>query len=121
MTTLTPAINDFLSHCRIEKNLNHKTIKAYQGDLEQLNLFLKSNGYSDELTVISKIELRAFIDSLNTLKPKTIKRKIASAKALFNYLEFEDKLILNPFRKMRINIREPKQLPSVMNIQEVSN
>jgi len=121
MTTLAPAISDFLSHCRIEKNLNHKTIKAYQIDLFQLNSFLNCKGYSSELIVISKVELRAFIDSLSTFKPKTIKRKIASTKAFFNYLEFEDKLMSNPFRKMRISIKEPKQLPSVMNIQEMSS
>jgi integrase/recombinase XerD len=121
MTTLIPAINDFLSHCRIEKNLNSKTIKAYQTDLEQLIKFLKNKGYSEELAMITKIELRAFIDSLGVHKPKTIKRKIASARALFNYFEFEDIILANPFRKMRISIKEPRQLPSVMNITEVSN
>ncbi len=35
-------------------------------------------------------------------KPKTIKRKIATLKALFNYFEFEDVIVVNPFRKMKI-------------------
>ena len=38
---------------------------------------------------------------------------------MFNYLEFEDKITANPLRKMRINIKEPKRLPKVMDIREI--
>ncbi|MFX1562606.1 MAG: tyrosine-type recombinase/integrase, partial [Promethearchaeota archaeon] len=50
---------------------------------------------------------------------KTVKRKIATLKALFNYLEFEDKIAVNPFRKMRIQLREPLVLPGVLTLDEV--
>ncbi|HWZ22092.1 MAG TPA: tyrosine-type recombinase/integrase, partial [Cytophagaceae bacterium] len=53
--------------------------------------------------------------------PKTVKRKIASVKAFFNFLEFEDRITISPFRKMKIQIREPKNLPNVMNIHEIEN
>ena len=40
-------------------------------------------------------------------------------KALFNFLEFEDIIIINPFRKMRIKIKDAKTLPTVMTINEI--
>jgi integrase/recombinase XerD len=56
---------------------------------------------------------------LSGLKPKSIKRKIATIKALFNYFEYEDEILVNPFRKIRIQIKEPFKLPNVMDIGEI--
>ncbi len=120
MLKLSLAITDFLSHCRIEKNLSSKSIKAYETDLLQFKKFLNENNYSEDLKIISKVELRSYIDSMSNLMPSSTKRKIASTKALFNYLEYEGQLDSNPFRKMRIKIKEPKQLPTVMSLTEVS-
>lgn len=119
MTTLSHTINEFLIHCRIEKNLSKKTLKAYQTDLLQFNMFLKNNNHNECITFITKKELRHYLESIQYLKPKSIKRKVATLKALFNYLEFEDKLMINPFRKMRIKLKESKQLPVVMDMNEV--
>lgn len=68
---------------------------------------------------ITKEVIRHYLEFLSQWKPKTIKRKIASLKAMFNHLEFEDEINVNPFRKMRIRIKEPKVLPVVMNQTEV--
>ena len=120
MLKLSAAIIDFLAHCRIEKKLSPKTLKAYKTDLLQLNRFLTENKYSENVIEINKMYLRGYIDAMSDLKPKSIKRKLASSKALFNYLEFEDQILINPFRKMRIKINEPKELPKVMNINEIT-
>ncbi len=114
--TLTIAIREFLQHCQFEKNLSPKTIKAYGIDLCQFTFFL--NG-KERVADIGKQDIRDYLASLSGLKPKSVKRKIASTKAMFNFLEFEEVLLVNPFRKMRINIREPQKLPSVLNMQEV--
>ncbi len=120
MITLQTAVQDFLLHCRFEKNLSEKTLKAYRTDLLQLQSFLTSKDFSTEISHISKIQIREYLMSISHLKPKSVKRKIASAKALFNFLEFEDELALNPFRKMQIRIKEEKKLPRVMDIKEVT-
>ena len=112
-------INDFLNHCIYEKNLSPKTIKSYRIDLTQLANFLIKNDYSTQTELITKIELRQYLEEISILKPKSIKRKIASIKAMFNYLEFEDSITVNPWRKMRVNIKETKQLPKVMDIGEI--
>lgn len=120
MTTLLCAIKDFLIHCEIEKKLSTKTLKAYGTDLNQFYNFIQSKKYDIEIIKITRIELREYLVFIGHLKPKSIKRKIATMKALFNYLESEDTVSINPFRKMRINIKEPKRLPFVMDIKEIS-
>lgn len=119
MLTLSDVTKDFLSHCQFEKRLSIKTLKAYDIDLRQLRDFFYSKHYPEKITAITKHELRSFIVSISELKPKSIKRKIASIKAMFNYLEFEDLISVNPFRKMRIQIKEGKVLPKAMDIKEL--
>jgi len=58
---------------------------------------------------------------ISTVKPKTIKRKFATVKALFNFLAFEELIEINPFRKVKIRIKELMVLPRVMNIQGATN
>lgn len=119
MALLTQAIADFIHHCKIEKGLNSKTLKAYQTDLLQFAIYFKTTEQPLTIQSISKSELRQFLESLFHLKPKTIKRKIASLKAMFNYLEYDEQIDTNPVRKLRIKIKEPKMLPRVMELQEI--
>lgn len=118
--TIQYAIDSYINHCTIEKNLSKKTLKAYDTDLSQFNKFLKTISESQNVKDIDKNHIRAYLSNISVLKPKSIKRKIASIKALFSFLEFEDLIQLNPLRKMKIKIKEPKILPTVMNMAEVS-
>lgn len=52
-------------------------------------------------------------------KPKTVKRKIASVKALFHYLEYKDIIDHNPFSKILIHFREPVILPKTIPLHTV--
>jgi len=119
MSSLELAIKGFINHCKFEKNLSDKTIRAYQTDLNQLQKFITDRNFSLDITTISKLELRSYLEAISILKPKSIKRKIATIKAMFNHLEFDDIISTNPLRKMRIKIKESKQLPKVLNIQEI--
>jgi integrase/recombinase XerD len=120
MTLLSDVARDFLRHCRYEKNLSGKTLSAYAIDLQQLADFLSRLSHSQEIALITRVELRGYLESIASRQPKTIKRKIATVKALFNYLEYEDRIVVNPFRKMRIQLKDGKRLPIVMSIAEVS-
>lgn len=111
---------DFLFHCRVEKNLSAHTLKAYELDLNQFKHFVSKNGKAINIELIDKHKLREYLQRLQeTGKIKTVKRKIATLKALFNYLEFEDKIAVNPFRKLRIKIKEPLVLPGVLTLDEI--
>ncbi len=114
------AINQFVFHCKYEKKLDIKTINAYKTDLKQFKLFIKNHFQEDNINNITKENLKLYIQSISQFKPKTTKRKLASVKAMFNFLDFENDDFTNLFHKMRIKIKEPKILPIVMNLDEVS-
>lgn len=122
MEYLNEAVEDFLIHCRVEKKLSTHTLKAYSLDLKQFANHLTSRQKPLEIDKIDKKILREYLQQLvESSKTKTVKRKIATLKALFNYLEFEDRIGVNPFRKMRIKLKEPLVLPGVMTLLEVKS
>ena len=119
MKTIEDAIQAFIFHCNYEKKLSPKTIKAYSTDCAQFNLFVKKLNGINLINEIDKEVLKSFFFYSKELKPKTLKRKIATLKAMFNFLEYEDEIAINPFRKIRVNIKEEMLLPSVMSLIEV--
>lgn len=112
-------IDDFFFHCKFEKNLNYKTLRAYLSDIEQFKNYEDIKNFN--IVDIKKDVLKEYIKYLYSLdlKPKSIKRKVATLKAFFNYLEFEEKIVVSPFRKMRISIKEQKSLPKTIDIKNI--
>lgn len=107
MQELQKWISQYLLDCRYQKGLDSKTIKAYQIDLMQFSAFMDQN-----CSVLSKDGITAYIASLHhDYKPKTIRRKVASAKAFCNYLDFEELIRENPFAKLRMRLTAPLILP----------
>lgn len=117
--TIEDVINGFLFHCRCEKRLSEKTVKAYNLDCSQLKNFIHTNFKIGYFECITKDVLKKYIQVISSFKPKTVKRKIASMKALFSFYEFENDTFVNPVRKIKIQIKEPKVLPVVMQNNEV--
>lgn len=107
MDVLKNLIEEYLKHCELRKELNSKTLKAYRIDLSQFVEYVKdSDDYTDKSTI------NDYIANIHQqFKPKTTKRKIASIKAFFHYLVYEEILELNPFDKINIRFREPQRLP----------
>ncbi|OOQ56662.1 tyrosine-type recombinase/integrase [Mucilaginibacter pedocola] len=118
MSSLSNATTEFLNHCQYEKNLSPKTLKFYTIDLKQFHAFLLTNGYQLNVTEIDKQCLKDYLKELHCWKPKTIKRKVATLKAFFNYLEYEDTILVNPLRKMKVRIKEPQALPKALTKTE---
>jgi len=118
MLTTEQAITDFLNHCKYEKNLGLKTIKFYTIDLKQFLDYITEEAYPSTIKDIDKYPLKGYLRKLSKWKPKTVKRKMSTIKAMFNYLEFEDLITINPIRKMRISIKEPMMLPKALNKAE---
>lgn len=106
-SNIEETVQAYINHCRYEKGLDAKTLKAYRTDISQLISYIDHSG-SD----YSKECIQAYIaDLYGKYAIKSVKRKIASLKAFFNYLEFEGILSPNPFVKMRIKLHEPFLLP----------
>lgn len=109
-------LEEYLSFCEKRKNLDKKTIKSYRIDLRQYSEFVESNN-SDW---VEKCSVEKYIDQLHTkYKPKSVKRKIASLKAFFHYLELEDIIEINPFHRIQIKYKEPFILPKTIPINTI--
>lgn len=116
MTTFKTLIKEYLDFCQYQKRLDPKTLKAYRIDLRQFREQLSVSCVSQ----ISIEMLEAFIGTLHrTFKPKTAKRKIASLKAFFHYLEYKDLIEANPFNKIHTRFREPITLPKVIPLHTI--
>lgn len=115
MKTLNCCIVEYVEYCNYRKRLDPKTLKAYRIDLKQYEDFCA--GVSD---CFSKDAVDDFITGLHKrYKPKTVKRKIASLKAFFHYMEYKEVLRDNPFAKLDIRFREAKLLPKTIPFHSI--
>ncbi len=116
MNNLDNQISNYLEYCQYQKRLDDKSLKAYRIDLRQ---FSQQHMATTILDITSDI-LEKYITILNkTYKPKTVKRKIASIKAFFSYLEYKDYIEKNPFNKVKTKFREPIILPKIIPLYTV--
>lgn len=114
--TLNQITEKYLSFCSNRKNLDCKTIKSYRIDLRQYKEFV----FIHKIKWNEKSSIEKYIDNLHIqYKPKSVKRKIASIKALFHYLEIEEIIELNPFHKIQIKYKEPFILPKTISIKNI--
>lgn len=110
-------IKEYLLKCKYQKNLDNKTIKAYKIDLMQFETFSRKK--SDYM---SKKCIENYLSELNCKQyaVKTVKRKVASLKAFFSYLNDEEIVSFNPFNKIKIKLREPIVLPKTISKENLS-
>lgn len=109
-------INIYLEHCSIQNNLSFKTLKAYKTDLSQFREFTKDNDFLNKSNIEDYI---AYLKSLS-YKIKTIKRKIASLKAFFSFLNYQDYIEFNPFYKIKLKIKDSFMLPKIITIDDLN-
>ncbi|WP_075721230.1 tyrosine-type recombinase/integrase [Roseburia sp. 499] len=116
MSNLQLPINNYLDYCQYQKRLDNKTLKAYRIDLKQFYTQIPSTN----ITEITSDLLENYIAKLHQrYKPKTVKRKIASLKAFFHYLEYKELIDSNPFHKIQVKFREPVILPKTIPLHTI--
>lgn len=116
MTTLQIHIENYLEYCSTQKRLDEKTLKAYHIDLRQFSEQI----YITETEEVTSVILETYVAHLHQqYAPKTVKRKIASIKGLFHYLEYKEIINQNPFSKLQMRFREPIVLPKTIPIHTI--
>lgn len=116
MNNLQTHISNYLDYCMHQKRLDSKTLKAYRIDLRQFSGQLPNTDVTD----ITPCLLENYISRLHQqYKPKTVKRKIASIKSFFHYLEYKDFISQNPFNKIQVKFRESVILPKTIPLHTV--
>lgn len=105
--------NDYINKCKYQRKLSDKTIKAYSIDLKQF--------YNQVPSLENKEALNSYFYKLHSeYKPKTAKRKIASIKAFYHYLEFEELVEHNPLHKIDTRFKEPLLLPKTISNHDIT-
>ncbi len=108
-------VQRYLNACENQKKLDRKTVKAYRIDLRQFLEFtaLRKAGWNRET-------IKAYVSHLNEkYQPRTVKRKLASLRALSAWLEEEGLLCTNPFEGLRLRMREAALLPRTIPFRVV--
>lgn len=115
------AKTQYLTYLSDIKKLNTKTLKAYGIDLRQFEDFLNNKSAT---TTVNKIDKTSIYDYFNSIsknyKPKTLKRKMASLKSFFHYMELEEIIKFSPFHKLRMTVKESKTLPCFLTLAEIN-
>ncbi len=116
MTNLPIHIKNYLEYCNTQKRLDVKTLKAYRIDLRQFSEQISIA----ETTELTSTFLETYVAKLHQqYAPKTVKRKIASLKAFFHYLEYKEIINQNPFSKLQMRFREPIALPKTILLHTI--
>ena len=106
-------LKKYLEFCKYRKELSPKTIKAYRIDLTQYLHYISEN-------VLQKEKIEDYITQLHKkYKQKTVKRKIASIKAFYRYLEDAEIIKENPFHKIQVRFKETVNLPRIIPREEI--
>ena len=107
---------EYLDFCKRQKRLDAKTIRAYRADLEHLFSSISPTDPTDA----SPQALEGYIKELHEkYQPRTVKRKIASAKAFYHYLESHEIICNNPWLRVQSKFREPLILPRIITLDTV--
>lgn len=110
---MTERMEKYLDYCKYRKELDDKTIKAYRIDLRQFSEAV-------ERDTLDRTVIEAYITELHkNYRQKTVKRKIASIKSYYNYLEDEMLIEENPFRRIKVKFKETETLPRIIPREEI--
>ena len=106
-------VEQYLEYCKFRKELDWNTLKAYRIDLKQFFEYVRED-------TPEKATVEAYItESHKKYKPKTIKRKIASVRTYYSYLEENEIIQSNPFRKIKVKFKEISLLPRIIPREEI--
>lgn len=105
----TTIISNYLHYCKTYRHLSQHTIRAYKNDLTQFINF-------------GSINIKLFLEEMvkKNIKSATIKRKMASLKSFYRYLENENIISENPFATLRFQYKLEKTLPKVITYNNLN-
>lgn len=112
MDSLTSAIDWFIGHCADHRKLSQHTIKAYRHDLSLFRDFLSANPLEQVfVSAVNRSLVQAWMGSMAGVKPRTVRRRVATLKSLFTSLERNHHLATNPLSSFRSEVKIGTSLP----------
>jgi integrase/recombinase XerC len=115
-------IERFVANVRAAKRYSVHTVTAYQSDLLQFSVFVRSTYSLNSVSELGHISLRGWVVSLikSEHDPRSVKRKIAALKAFFKDLIARGECTDDPTRKIAPP-KVAKRLPEVIGEAQMEN
>lgn len=116
-------ILDFVTYITSEKRLSPATVEAYRRDLAQWENFATSNGTHPLEPMSTAVnDLRLWVASLSEQRvtQRSIRRKVQSLRAFFDYMIHRHGMLVNPAASL-VLARLPKTLPIYIRTEEIND
>jgi integrase/recombinase XerD len=115
---ITPTIQSFLTHVRVEKGLSPNTLAAYRRDMVKFDDFAKKRKLS--LEGVTRDVLVDFLSSLyrQELESRTVARHLVTLRNFFRFAQSQELISTDP----SLNLESPKirrSLPGYLRLEEV--
>lgn len=113
-------IDSFLKYLTYEKRSSPHTIKSYQTDLSQFELFIQTHYNPNKIENADYRMIRDWMVQLveSGYTPRSINRKIASLRSYFKFLLKRDFVSKDPTQKIRI-LKSGKKMPHFIKEEEI--
>jgi integrase/recombinase XerD len=117
--TLDDALDRFLDHLKVERNLTPNSIEAYARDLRQLATYLYGRGVTDA----GAVEARHLLDYLcaradGGLGSRSRARALSATRGLFRFLRQEREIDADPTASLD-SPRLARRLPEVLSVEDI--
>jgi integrase/recombinase XerD len=111
MKTPNAAITWFLDHCAHHRKLSFHTLKAYEHDLLHLRRFTSNQSAEIPNNAVTRILIQRWMSSMIDVKPRTIRRRLATVKSMYACLDRHELLNENPLAGFRSEVKVGISLP----------
>ncbi len=104
----------YIDYLEYERKLSENTIKSYQNDLMQLDIYFNS-----KIKDLTHQDLLQYINSLDTLKTRSIAHNLTVINSFYNFLCNENIITINPCNNIGLP-KAPKPLPNYLTEEEIT-
>jgi integrase/recombinase XerD len=111
MKTLNATITWFLDHCAHHRKLSPHTLKAYRDDLARFRVFASGQNIDMPVTIVTRSLIQTWLGSMTDVKPRTIRRRLATVKSMYSSLDRHGHLNSNPLAGFRSEVKVGMTLP----------
>lgn len=115
MNTLNSAIECFLGHCKDHRKLSGHTLKAYRHDLDHFRAFVSETAGDVQLETITHAIVQRWLGSMTEVKPRTVRRRLATLKSMFGSMTRSGNIITNPIAGLRCEVKVGTSLPRTVS------
>jgi integrase/recombinase XerC len=117
------SIRDFARYLQVEENVSPHTYRNYLSDLAAFRAFLAGDPIKESkapaIESIDHLIIRGYLASLQKrgAKKATIARKLAVLRSFFQYLVREERVSLNPAKRV-LRPKQEKRLPKFLTVDQ---